>query len=651
MLIELILTMSLSINGRNRASALFNCSHNGASGPFCFLLIVLSLTACSSQAPPPVAARHLVLVTIDTLRADHVGAYGYPAARTPTLDRLCLDGVRFDRAYATAPITLTSHASLLSGRYPPGHGARDNGMAMRDDVPTLATRLHDRGFRTAAFVAAFPLDRRFGLSRGFDVYSDRMPRTSNGRLANERPARAVVDEAIAWARSLRDKTGITPRSFLWVHLFEPHAPYGDPEHDHRPAVTRYDDEIAVADREVGRLLSTIGAYAPDTLVVVASDHGEAFGEHGETGHSLFVYDTTLRVALLVSGPGVPVHRVVVEPVCLVDVVPTVLRLLGEAGLDTDGIDLGPAFAGAALPARPLYAESFAPLIDFGWSPLRSLREGRWKAIAAPRPELYDIGSDAVETRDLAQGEPALRNLLMRIDRFSSDELPAGAVPTPAGARATDAQRARLGALGYVQGGAAPRPAPRPDPKDRRELAARISAVTSGELEGDGLLAALQAITGEDPRNGQMQARLGDALVARSRFGEAEPHFRAAIESRVPSADPYLGLARCQAHARRPADALATLRQSETVEADNPVVLANIGLLLATESKTDDAVSSLRRALDIEPDFHEARFDLVLVLARAGRLAEARAQAEVLLARLPANAPQRPEAERLLAELK
>jgi arylsulfatase A-like enzyme/Flp pilus assembly protein TadD len=604
-------------------------------------------------------------VTIDTMRADHVGAYGYRAAHTPTLDRLARDGVRFDRAYAPAPITLTSHASLLTGRYPSAHGARDNGTAMNADVPTLATWLRGRGFRTAAFVAAFPLDKRFGLSRGFDVYSDRMPRGPDGRLANERPARMVVDDAITWLRDSRERTGEAGRIFLWVHLFEPHAPYGDPAHDPRPAIARYDDEISIADREVGRLLSSLGPDAGRTLVVVASDHGEAFGEHGETGHSLFVYDTTLRVALLVAGPRVPLHRVVDDPVCLIDVAPTVLDLLGEPGLAPDGVDLVPTMAGAFLPARALYAESFAPLIDFGWSPLRSVREGRWKAIAAPRPELYDIRADASEAHDLASdattssraatapraGEPSLRDLLARIDRFSGDALPTRSAPALAGVGATDSQRARLGALGYLQGGAAPVSAMLPDPKDRRDLAARIAAVTSGELQGDRLVAALESITRDDPRNAQMQLRLGDALLTRSRCAEAEPHFRAAIRFRVPSADAHLGLASCQADAGRLADAVATLRQSETVEADNPVVLANLGLLLAKQSMTESAVASLRNALAIDPDFHEARFNLALVMARAGRRADARTEAKTLLARLPSDAPQRSEVERLLEALK
>jgi len=576
-----------------------------------------------------------------------VGAYGYAAARTPTLDRLSREGVRFDRAFAPAPITLTAHASLLTGRYPPGHGARDNGVAASGSVPTLAVTLRDTGYATGAFIAAYPLDRRFGLARGFDVYSDRMPRGSDGRLANERPARAVVDEALAWLSSAR--TSAKP-FFLWVHLFEPHAPYGDPDRDRaRPVLERYDDEIATADREAGRLVSALGTGLDRTLIVAASDHGEAFGEHGEIGHSLFVYDTTLRVALVARGPGVPAGRVVADPVSLVDVAPTLLRLLGQLPFDADGIDLGPAIGGEALPPRPIYAESFAPLLEFGWSPLRAVRDGRWKAIAAPRPELYDVEADRGETRDLAVSSTApepLARLLVRIDRFSGADLPPTVVPGTGG---TDAS-ARLGALGYVQGGRVPG-GPRADPKDRRDLAARIARVTSGEVAGDDLLSLLQAILREDPANAQMHFRLGDELLRRSRCPEAERHFAAAVAARLPTADPYLGLAACQALAGKVTAAVDTLRNGAAIEPGNPVVLANIGLLEGRLGRHDAAIASLRAALAIDPDFHEARFNLALTLARAGRREDAAEAAGDLLARMPPGAPQRPEAERLLAAIR
>ncbi|RPJ65211.1 MAG: hypothetical protein EHM24_21835, partial [Acidobacteria bacterium] len=464
----------------------------------CLLGLVLGCGGGPTRSSPPVApASNLLLITIDTLRADHVGAYGHAAARTPVMDSLARDGVRFEHALAAAPLTLTSHASLLTGRYPPGHGARNNGMRMRP-VPTLATMLRAQGFATAAFVAAFPLDGRFGLAGGFETYSDDLPRGADGRPLDERPAPAVADEAIGW---LNAQPG--GRFFAWVHFFEPHAPYGPPgSNDTRPPAARYDDEIAIADREAGRVIAALGNRAASTLVVVAADHGESFGEHGEITHGIFVYDTTLRVPLLMKGPGLATPAVVAAPVSLVDVVPTALAALGLRPADTDGIDLGPLIRGGAAPAdRVLYSESFAPLVDFGWSSLRAVRSGGWKYIAAPAPELYDVRADPGETSSAAASKPDVAARLgARADGFSASELPReGQAP----ARLDPDATRRLQALGYV-GSQAGRMAAgrRADPKDRKSLARDLALVLSSELQGQALKDALRSILRQDPGNAQ-----------------------------------------------------------------------------------------------------------------------------------------------------
>ena len=625
----------------------FACARRGviltllALGP---LPLALSTAACSRAPQSPEArARNLVLITVDTLRADHVGAYGYARARTATLDALAKNGALFERAYAAAPITLPSHATLLTGRYPPGHGARDNGLRVSASVPTLATALHAKGFATAAFVAAFPLDHQFGLDRGFDVYGDRLPRGADGRPANERPAADVVSDAIAW---LKPAASRKPQAafFLWVHVFEPHAPYGDPA-SNRPALERYDEEIATADREIGRLIAALGPAAAQTLIVAAGDHGEAFGEHGEYAHSIFVYDSTLRVPLLISGPGVPAGTRVAEPVTLADVAPTVMRALGVPIADVDGIDLSPAFARAPLPPRELYAESFAPLVEFGWAPLRAVRSSGRKLIAAPTPELFDVEQDPAETTNLAAGlSNVARDLQKRVDRYSGPDLPGAAT---AGREAAE----RLRALGYASGSAIRNPQSsmtgRPDPKERRELAARIAQVTSGELSGTALLNALEGIVREDPRNGQAQLRLGYARLRAGDCARAEPAFHAAAAAGLPTADVHLGLATCLGQRGDLAGAERALAEAQRIEPDNPAVIANLGLLQASKGDFTAAIASLSAALAADPAMHEARFNLAVVYAKAGRKAEAAAAARDLLARLPANAPQRSEVERLL----
>ncbi len=607
-----------------------------------------------AEAPgPPITPRvpdNVVIISIDTLRADRVGAYGWTRARTPALDALARAGTRFERAYATAPITLTSHASLLTGRYPPGHGARHNGMRVSGDVRTLAHTLAARGMATGAFIGAFPLDRRFGLAGGFaDGYSDTMPRDDRGRARNERPGRVVMDEALAWLAA----RGTRP-FFAWIHLFEPHAPYegdsspGGVGAGARSASDRYDDEVARADREVQRLIDALQARNDTTLVVATADHGESFGEHGEIGHSLFVYDTTLRVPLIVAAVGRASGgaggRIVQAPVSLVDVVPTIHELLALPPPDADGTSLVAVMADPSrAPARALYAESFAPLIDFGWSALRSLRVDGQKAIAAPTPELFDLAADPGESTNIAATNAArLQALVQRIERLSPAELPRNA-PVAQDAEA----RARLQALGYVATAPAPAQGTRPDPKDRRDLAARIAAVTSGELTGVALRDALTRIVHEDPRNAQMQMRLGFAWLEAGDCPAAMPHFRAAIDAQLPSADPYLGLAECEGAAGRAAAALATLGRAMTVEPGNPVVLANAGILELARNEPARAITRLDAALAIAPDLHVARFTLARAHGRLGHRADAAREATELLRRLPRDAPQRAEVQRLL----
>ncbi len=614
-----------------------------------FLLLVSSFLfhGCGERAQPATVAstraESVVLITIDTLRADHVGAYGSTTARTPTLDALAREGVRFDQAWAPAPITLTSHASMLTGRYPPGHGARHNGLAMNNTVPTLASALRTAGFQTAAFVSAFPLDRRFGLMRGFDVYDDQLPRGADGRPQNERPGAETVSHAIEWLQ--RQLPGA--RTFLWVHLFEPHAPYGDPSQaSSQPALSRYDADVGVADREAGRLLAALGDRAATTLVVATADHGEAFGEHGEIGHSIFVYDTTLRVPLIFKGPGVPKAATAPDDVSLVDVAPTILAILQAPAMDLDGRSLVPAIGGARLDSRAIYAESFAPLLDFGWASLRAVRDGPWKYIAAPKPELYDLSKDAGETSNLVAGDPQrAARLDSQVARWSAAELAA-----PPDSSSGEAM-ARLRSLGYA-GGAGPAKGvgSRPDPKDRIALAARIASVTSGEIQGDALIPALEAILKDDPQNPQAHLRLGYAELERNQCARAEPHFRAALAAALPSADAGLGLANCRGRAGDRRGAEQALAAAERAEPGNPVVAANLGLLALGQNQLPRAIDQFRRALAIDSGLLEIRFELARALARSGNREGAVQEARTLLAQLPPGAPQRTEVERLLAAL-
>jgi len=415
---------------------------------------------------------------------------------------------------------------------------------------------------------------------------------------------------------------------------------------------RYDQEIGVANRELMRLLGSIDAR--DTLVIVAGDHGEAFGEHGEFSHSIFIYDTTLRVPLAMSGPGIDSNRrratndelrtTIAGPVTLADVAPTAMRLLGFTMPDADGIDLSPALAGQALPRRELYAESFAPLMEFGWAPLRAIRSGPWKFIAAPKPELFDIDHDASEQTNVANSQPTVaRELDARANRYSPPRLPATPVIDASG-------RERLRALGYAMGSKLDNEPGGVDPKDRLDVAARIAQVTSGELSGAALRTALEGILAVDKANGQAHVRLGFVLAESGDCRGAEREFAAAINGGLPTADAHIGLATCLGRRNDLAGAERTLNDARSREPDNPVVTANLGILQAARGNLADAIKTLQAALDVDPGLHEARFNLALAYAKAGRRAEAASTARDLLARLPPTAPQRAEVERLLKAL-
>ena len=350
----------------------------------------------------------LVLVTLDTTRADRLPAYGFGGVATPAIDGLAARGAVFDEVVSVAPLTLPAHTSLFTGLYPPHHGVRDNTDRGLDPAhATLATLLHDRGFHTAAFVGAIVLGADRGLARGFDVYDDgRAPGLPPPR---RRPGREVVDHAWAWIDRLDD----TP-FFLWVHLYDVHAPQALPVDFRRASGDRYEGGIAYVDDQIGRLLDALGRRdrLANTVIVVAGDHGESLGEHGEHEHGIFLYESTLRVPLVVCAPGVAARRVA-GVTSLVDLFPTVLRLLGltvpAAG---DGVSLVPALSGGRVPERAVYAESLYAT-HFGWGPLRMVRDGRFKFIDAPKPELYDLARDPNEGHNLADEHIATAVALRR----------------------------------------------------------------------------------------------------------------------------------------------------------------------------------------------------------------------------------------------
>lgn len=348
---------------------------------------------------------NVLLLTLDTTRADRIGCYGWKRAVTPALDALAQSGVRFDRAFCQAPITLPSHAVLLTGTYPPENGVRDNGRyALGRELPTLAESFRRHGYKTAAFIACQALDARHGLDRGFEVYDDEMPVSKSGESLYERRADQVCDKALEWLRRGRQEP-----FFCWVHLYDPHSPFAPPKPYLDMTGDPYDGEIAFMDAHIRRLVDWMRADSllSKTLIVVVADHGESLGEHGYGFHALLVYDSIMRVPLMFSLPGrLPAnvtHRGIVR---VADVMPTILDLMGwDAPPQVSGESFIGALGGEAIPSRQSYGETDFPYENFGWSKLRCLIERRFKYIAAPEIELYDRVADHRELRNLARKHP------------------------------------------------------------------------------------------------------------------------------------------------------------------------------------------------------------------------------------------------------
>jgi len=600
-------------------------------------------------------ARRAVLVSIDTLRADHVGCYGADFARTPTLDALAARGTRFDVAISPAPLTLPSHATLLTGLDPPRHGARMNGhFELAPEVVTLAERAREAGLATAAFVAAFVLDSRFGLDQGFEVYDDALEagRYSASGLFRvpERRGDAVVDAAIAWLEEAPD------RFLLFVHLYDPHAAYDPPVGFAAALPGRpYDAEIAFADAQVGRLLEAVDRRFGDgrTAVVVTSDHGESLGEHGERTHAYFVYDATQRVPLLAAGPGWPAGAVVSDPVRLADVAPTLARSLGLASLpDPDGASLLPLAPAGGRSWRPpggprtAWVETLAPQIDFGWSPLLGLRTSEEKYIRAPTPELYDLRSDPGELHNLAPLRP---ERVAELDARLTARLAGRQAPLrPHGLDA--AGRARLRALGYLAG---PAPTRRPlgevggiDGKEHVEAIERF--FEASRIVRTEPARALELA--RDMPQGAMTSQLrATAWLALGQPERAEAEARRALElGATPAARATLALA-LEARGRL-SEAERLYREVLAESPREAGVLEGLGRVALARGDAGRAADLLHRALELDPEPAVRWSRYAAALEGLGRLEEALAAREAALARAPGDVALRNDVAWTLARL-
>jgi choline-sulfatase len=393
------------------------------------------------RVPPPIG---VIVITLDTTRADRLSPYGFQDVSMPNLDRLAREGVLFDQAASVAPLTLPAHCSLFTGLFPPAHGVRDNAdRALADERTTLAEVLRTQGFRTAAFVGSAVLDSGRGLAQGFDLYREVGSTTVGSAAPLQRRGNEVVDDAIQWLDGAGDS-----RFFVWAHLYDPHRPYDPPEPYRSIHADPYVGEIAFADAQIGRLLAALDRrrLLNRTIVIVAGDHGESLSEHGERDHGIFVYESVLRVPLIIRAPSVLPARI--GPVVrLVDVMPTVLELLGLEVPPGDGVSLIDLMAGRRSDLDlEAYSESMYPQ-RLGLSPLRALRAGRFKVIDAPKPELYDLERDPFEEHNAYDERRGMA------EAFTRRLMTLAREPARAEAHANldipNALQERLDALGYV----------------------------------------------------------------------------------------------------------------------------------------------------------------------------------------------------------
>lgn len=633
-----------------------------------------------SCARPRPAIRNVLLISIDTMRADHLSAAGFPRPTTPNIDAVAREGVLFKHAYSPVPMTLPAHVSMLTGTLPPTHGLRDNLQKRLPEASlTLAERLKARGFATGAIISSFVLDRRFGTSQGFDSYDDRFQAVHKIGDISERKGDETTRRATEWLDQHQDRP-----FFLFVHFYDPHDPYEPPE----PFASQwkghpYQGEVAFTDHCVGQVigkLRQLGLY-DETLVVITGDHGEMLGEHGELNHGFFIYEGSLKVPLVVRVPRAQAASRQVElPVSLIDIVPTVLSLVGaEAPKEVQGVDLSPWLAGrgAGGGARPLYAETVTATRYYGANSLLGVIVDGWKYIETTRPELYNLRSDAAESVNLLEREPARADALGRT--LVAILAAAGRAPGPApeSAALDEASRQRLAALGYLgrsgDTGAHGFDRSKEDPKDliaffrkdqwlsklvddKKYAEARALceemlrqrpgfaechlqmskiALADGQLEA-ALTAARKAVA-VGPKNERAHLQLAGLLKERGDLDEAIAHYRQALEIQPDTPDTRLSLGRALAEKGRLDEAASLLDNATTAQPESATAATQLGFVLAKQGKLKEAVESYRRALALDPGSAEAHAYLGSALASQAQWDEAINHFEQALKARPENA--------------
>jgi arylsulfatase A-like enzyme/Flp pilus assembly protein TadD len=596
--------------------------------------LVISPTEAQRAPGAPARAQprtSVLLITVDTMRADHVGAYGSKSAATPTMDGLAHDGVLFERAYSQVPLTLASHTSLLTGTYPFHNGVQDfTGQPLRPDIRTIAQALKANGYDTGAIVSSYVLDRSWGLDRGFDLYYDVFKGSSfleNDPGLVERKAGPSVDEALKWLRKPRSKP-----FFLWLHLYDPHSGYNPPE----PFLTRfssapYDGEIAYADSQLARVVTYLkqrGLY-DRMLVILASDHGESLGEHGEKEHGFFVYDSTLHVPLIVKPPTashIPPGRVT-DAVPIMAIAPTILTALHLSDPIASQFETGDLLTEASRTGHPeVYSESFYSFSSFGWSPLRTVHGGPYQYIEAPHPELYDLRNDPAQNKNIVTDQPATVSVLSQklkeiVSQYAPKEGDAG--QSQLSAEAIEKLRA-LGYMAYHSPVSAEALAKGlPDPKDKVwDFNAVLDAVDAGKLgQVDHQRDLLKQVQERNPEMYLIPFLLGEADLQKSDWTAAEAALRRCLELNPDFDQAMTALARSLRQQNKNDEARQWVDKALQINPKNLKAWYQKGWMsLGLDPQA--AMDAFEQALAIQPSFAMAHRDLGIILLQQKRFPEA-----------------------------
>jgi arylsulfatase A-like enzyme/Flp pilus assembly protein TadD len=632
---------------------------------FAFLWIAGFLLACPGLLAAVKPAPNVVVITIDTLRADHLGCYGYKLIHTPNIDALAHDSARFERAYTPVPVTLPAHTVIFTGTYPTLSGMHDfSGNKLNPSQPTLASVLKQHGYVTGAVIGSAVLDSRFGLNQGFDFYYDHFDfnRLQESNLEEmERRGNIVADVSLDWLNK-----NYQSKFFLWMHLYDPHYPYRPPApYDEQYKDRPYDGEIAFADSQVGRLVDFLKAKGlyHDTLIVLTGDHGESLGEHGEKTHGFFIYNATLHVPMMIHLPDEASGRTMANPVSLADLLPTVLQVLKvDVPSQVQGRSLLPLMTTQKKEdRRSLYAETFLPRLHFNWSELRAVETEKYQFIDAPKPELYDLDKDPGETLNLypekkAVAEELRARLAELIRQYGSEGELAQKTGLDAGLME------RLKSLGYAgfSGGANPTITDRslPDPKDRIQVYELISTAIAESQHGeyqsstDKLTAALttepdsipvhyllglnryrlheypkaveefERVLHLSPDYELAVFNLGLAYARMENFDAAIEKLKRALDLDATNFSAAYNLGAAYLKKEMIPEAATAFRQSATIAPDYAAAHRALGEVLLYQGQMDEALTELRHATDLDPRDAGAHAALAKVLTAKGLNAEA-----------------------------